>query len=57
MEKKREKIDRIDTIKVDLMPGLKDAIKEIERQQISIKIKNFNMEVDLRLEMKDALKD
>lgn len=50
-------IDEYDNLISDKIPGLEDDIQDALDKQIEIQIKEFTMEVDLRLNMADAERD
>lgn len=52
-----EDINKYDTLISDTIPGLKDDIQDAIDKQIEIKIKEFTMEIEIRLDMSEAERD
>lgn len=50
----KKKITDYDTLITDTIPGLEDTIQEQINKEIEIQITKFNMEVEIRLELKTA---
>ncbi len=52
-----ENISRYDEVLTDLIPGLEQEIQESLDKQTEIKIDAFNAEIDIRLDVADAIRD
>lgn len=57
LDKFTEDLDRYDELVSDFIPGLSNEIQDAIDQEIELNIKKFNLEFDVRLNMKDATKD
>ena len=56
-EKFVEDLENYDTLISDTLPGLQNEIQDAIDEQIELNIKKFNMEFEIRLDLKDAEKD
>lgn len=56
-EKFVEDLENYDTLISDTLPGLQNEIQDVIDEQIELNIKKFNMEFEIRLDLKDAEKD
>ena len=52
-----ENINRYDTLITDMIPGLETDIQEAINKQIDIQIEEFDMAIELRLDLTEATKD
>ena len=52
-----EDINKYDTLISDTIPGLEDDIQDAIDKQIEIKIEEFTMEIEIRLDMSEAERD
>ena len=52
-----ENINRYDTLITDMIPGLETDIQEAINKQIDIQIQEFDMAIELRLDLTEATKD
>ena len=52
-----ENINRYDTLITDMIPGLETDIQEAVNKQIDIQIQEFDMAIELRLDLTEATKD
>ena len=57
LDKFTEDLDRYDELVSDFIPGLNNEIQDAIDEEIELNIKKFNLEFDVRLNMKDATKD
>jgi hypothetical protein len=57
MEKVFTDMDRSDTLKTDFINTIEESTKDALKEQMAIDIKKFNLEIQIRLDMKDAAKD
>lgn len=57
LEQFTEDLDRYDELVSDFIPGLKQEIQDAIDEEIELNIKKFNMEFEIRLDMKEAQKD
>ena len=57
LDKFTEDLDRYDELVSDTIPGLGNEIQDAIDQQIELNIKKFNLEFEIRLELKNATKD
>jgi chromosome segregation ATPase len=53
----KKQIESYDTLISDTIPGLEDDIQDAVDKQVEIQIKQFTMEVDVRLDMAEAERD
>ena len=56
-EKFVENINRYDEVITDLIPGLEKDVQEAIDKQIDIKIQEFDMEIEIRLDLAEAERD
>ena len=57
LDKFTEDLDRYDELVSDFIPGLNNEIQDAIDEEIELNIKKFNLEFDIRLNLKDAQKD
>ena len=57
LDKFTEELDRYDELVSDEIPGLSNEIQDAIDEEIELNIKKFNLEFDIRLNLKDAQKD
>ena len=57
LDKFTEDLDRYDELVSDFIPGLNNEIQDAIDEEIELNIKKFNLEFEVRLDMKEATKD
>ena len=57
IEKIFEKMDRSDLLQTEFINSIKEAVDSLIEQKVAIQVETFNAEVNIRLNMQDAIKD